>query len=79
MPVFAKYIKRFAKSLRTRKEGICNYATHPLTTARIEAGNVGIGLIRKRARGVRDTEYFKLKLRQLSVPEKEPLFYKSTT
>ena len=72
------YIKKFAKSLRRYKKGICNYAKHPLTTARIEAGNVGIGLIRKRARGIRDTEYFKLKIRQLSVTETESMFYKST-
>jgi transposase len=73
------YMKKFAKSLRRYKVGICNYAKHPLTTARIEAGNVGIGLIRKRARGIRDTEYFKLKIRQLSVPEEAPMFYKSTS
>jgi transposase len=71
------YMKKFAKSLRRYKVGICNYAKHPITTARIEAGNVGIGLIRKRARGIRDTEYFKLKIRQLSVPEITPIFYKS--
>lgn len=71
------YMKKFAKSLRRYKKGICNYAKHPLTTARIEAGNVGIGLIRKRARGIRDTEYFKLKIRQLSVPENGAMFYKS--
>jgi transposase len=71
------YMKKFAKSLRRYKVGICNYAKHPLTTARIEAGNVGIGLIRKRARGIRDTEYFKLKIRQLSVREAVPMFYKS--
>lgn len=70
------YIKKFAKSLRRHREGICNYAKHPLTTARIEAGNVGIGLIRKRARGIRDTEYFKLKIRQLSVTENTSMFYK---
>lgn len=73
------YIKKFAISLRRHKVGICNYAKHPLTTARIEAGNVGIGLIRKRARGIRDTEYFKLKIRQLSVTEEAPMFYKSTS
>jgi len=73
------YMKKFAKSLQRFKVGICNYAKHPLTTARIEACNVGIGLIRKRARGVRDTEYFKLKIRQLSVPEETPIFYKSTS
>ena len=70
------YIKKFAKSLRRHKVGICNYAKYHLTTARIEAGNVGIGLIRKRARGIRDTEYFMLKIRQLSVPEEKSIFYR---
>ena len=70
------YMKKFAKSLRRHKIGICNYAKHTLTTARIEAGNVGIGLIRKRARGIQDTEYFKLKIRQLSIPIDIPMFYK---
>ena len=69
------YIKKFAELLRRHKTGICNYAKHPLTTARIEAGNVGIGMIRKRARGIRDTEYFKLKIRQLSTPEEISMFY----
>lgn len=70
------YLKKFAKSLRRHKIGICNYAKYHLTTARIEAGNVGIGLIRKRARGIRDTEYFALKIRQLSVPEEKSIFYR---
>lgn len=71
------YMKKFARLLQRHKVGICNYAKHPLTTARIEAGNVGIGMIRKRARGIHDTEYFKLKIRQLSIPEDLPLFYDS--
>ena len=70
------FIKKFAKSLRRHKVGICNYAKYHLTTARIEAGNVGIGLIRKRARGIRDTEYFMLKIRQLSIPEEKSIFYR---
>ncbi len=45
------YLKKFAKSLRKHCVGICNYAKHKLTSARIEAGNVSIGMIRKRARG----------------------------
>ena len=60
------YLKKFAKSLRRHCVGICNYAKHKLTSARIEAGNISIGMIRKRARGIRDTEYFKLKIRQSS-------------
>jgi len=70
-------LRQFAKSLRKHAEGICNYARFPLTTARIEAGNVAIGMIRKRARGIRDTEYFKLKIRQVSIPERPSMFYKS--
>ena len=69
------YIKKFAQLLRRHCVGICNYAKHPLTTARIEAGNIAIGMIRKRARGLRDTEYFKLKIRQTSQPDKESMFY----
>ncbi len=69
------YLKKFAKSLRRHRVGICNYAKYKLTSARIEAGNISIGMIRKRARGIRDTEYFKLKIRQSSLPDKDSMFY----
>ena len=69
------YLKKFAKSLRRHCVGICNYAKHKLTSARIEAGNISIGMIRKRARGIRDTEYFKLKIRQSSLPDNSSMFY----
>ncbi len=69
------YLKKFAKSLRRHCVGICNYAKYKLTSARIEAGNISIGMIRKRARGIRDTEYFKLKIRQSSLPDKDSMFY----
>ena len=69
------YLKKFAKSLRSHRVGICNYAKHNLTSARIEAGNISIGMIRKRARGIRDTEYFKLKIRQSSLPDDQSMFY----
>jgi len=65
-------MKRFVDMLRRHRTGICNYADHPITTARLEGGNVAIGMIRKRARGLLDTEYFKLKIRQSAIPE-EPL------
>ncbi len=73
------YLKKFAKSLERYRVGICNYAKHNLTTAKIEAGNVAIGMIRKRARGIRDTEYFKLKIRQLGTKEVGSMFYSSMT
>lgn len=69
------YLKKFSESLRKHKSGICNYAKHKLTSARIEAGNVSIGMIRKRARGIRDTDYFKLKIRQSSLPDDQSMFY----
>ena len=68
-------LHNFAVGLRMHKVGICNYAKYKLTSARIEAGNVSIGMIRRRARGVRDTEYFKLKIRQTSVPATHSIFY----
>lgn len=69
------YLKKFAKSLRHHREGICNFAKHKLTSARIEAGNISIGMIRKRARGIKDTDYFKLKIRQSSMPDDQSMFY----
>lgn len=69
------YLTRFAKSMRKNRQGICNFAKHRLTSARIEAGNISIGMIRKRARGIRDTEYFKLKIRQSSLPDDQSMFY----
>lgn len=65
----------YANALLERKVGICNYAKYKLTNARVEAGNVSIGLLRRRARRVRDTDYFKLKKRQTSVPDTHSTFY----
>ena len=59
----------FANTLDNHADGICAYARFKLTTARIEAGNVAIGMIRKCARGLLDQHYFKLKIRQTAVPE----------
>jgi transposase len=69
------YLKKCAKSLKRHCIGICNDAKQQLTSARIEAGNVAIGMIRKRARGIRDTEYFILKIRQSSLPDDQSMFY----
>ena len=69
------YLKKFAKLLRRHCVGICNYARYKLTSARIEAGNISIGMIKKRARGISDTEYFKLKIRQSSMPDDKSMFY----
>jgi transposase len=47
------YLHKLSRSLRKHKKGICNYAKYRLTSARIEAANVSIGMIRKRARGIK--------------------------
>lgn len=62
-------LHRYAAMLTNHLDGICAYARFKLTTARIEAGNVAIGMIRKRARGLLDQDYFKLKIRQTAVTE----------
>ena len=69
------YLHKFADSLRNHRTGICNYAKHQLTSGRIEAGNVAVGMIRKRARGIKDSEYFKLKIRQTAIPDNDSMFY----
>jgi transposase len=68
-------LNKFVKTLQSHRTGICAYAEHPITTSRIEAGNVSIALLRRRARGYRDTEYFKLKILQLNVPDAPSFFY----
>ena len=45
------------------------------TSTWIEGGNASIGMIRKRARGIRCTEYFKLKVRQTSASDDRSMFY----
>lgn len=64
-----KPLHAYANMLENHANGICAYARFKITTARIEAGNVAIGMIRKRARGLLDQHYFKLKIRQTAVPE----------
>ena len=68
-------LHQFVKTLQAHRTGICAYAEHPITTSRIEAGNVSIALLRRRARGYRDLEYFKLKILQLNVPDTPSFLY----
>ena len=68
-------LSRFVKTLRAHRTGICAYADHPITTSRLEAGNVSIALLRCRARGFRDMEYFKLKIFQLNTEDTPSFLY----
>ena len=65
----------FVKTLQSHRTGICAYAGHPITTSRLEAGNVSIALLRRRARGLRDMEYFKLKIFQLNTKDTPSFLY----
>jgi transposase len=65
----------FVKTLQSHRTGICAYAAHPITTSRLEAGNVSIALLRRRARGFRDMEYFKLKIFQLNTDDTPSFLY----
>lgn len=62
-------VASFVKTLQSHRIGICAYADHPITTSRLEAGNVSIALLRRRARGFRDMEYFKLKIFQINTED----------
>jgi len=68
-------LARFAKTLQAHRTGICAYADHPITTSRLEAGNVSIALLRRRARGFRDMEYLKLKIFQLNTKDTPSFLY----
>ena len=65
----------FVRTLQSHRTGICAYADHPITTSRLEAGNVSIALLRRRARGFRDMQYFKLKIFQLNIEDVPSFLY----
>jgi Transposase and inactivated derivatives len=68
-------LNKFVKTLQSHRSGVCAYADHPITTARLEAGNVSIALLRRRARGFRDMQYLKLKIFQLNTEDTPSLLY----
>ena len=58
-------LPQFKKTLQTIQNylyGILNYFKHKITNAASEAFNNKIGLLKRRAYGYRDLEYFKLKI-----------------
>jgi len=68
-------LSKFVKTLQSHRTGICAWAEHPISTARLEAGNVSIALLRRRARGFRDTEYLKLKIYQTNTPDNPSMLF----
>jgi hypothetical protein len=68
-------LARFVKALQAHRTGTCAYADPPITTARLEAGNVSIALLRRRASGFRDTEYLKLEIFQFNTEDALSFLY----
>lgn len=58
--VFAMY--KFANSLLAHRTGILNYFKHYITTAAVEGINNKIKVLKRKAYGYRDNEYFGLKI-----------------
>ncbi len=58
-------LRRFARKLRRHAEGILNYYLTPISNARTEGINNQIKVIKRKAFGYRDVEYFKLKIYNL--------------
>lgn len=58
-------LARFARKLRRHADGILNYFTFQITTAKVEGINNRIKVIKRKAYGYRDLNYFKLKIYNL--------------
>jgi transposase len=58
-------LRRFARKLRRHAEGILNYYFFPISTAKVEGINNQIKVIKRKAFGYRDLNYFKLKIYNL--------------
>jgi len=57
-----KQLRKALKTIQNYLYGILNYFKHKITNAASEAFNNKIGLLKRRAYGYRDLEYFKLKI-----------------
>lgn len=58
-------IKNYADMLNKHQFGILNYCNHPISTAKLEGTNNKIKVLKRKAYGYRDMEYFKLKIYDL--------------
>ena len=58
-------LMKMAKTLLTHASGILNYATHPITSGRLEGINNKIKTLTKKSYGFRDEQFFLLRLLSL--------------
>jgi len=59
-----KPLSRFVKTLNRYRDGILNHADHPIHTGRLEGFNNKIKVLKRKAYGFHDLEYFILKIKQ---------------
>ena len=57
-------MRQFIRRLRFFEYGILNHADYPIGTSMLEGINNKIKLIKRKAYGYHDTEYFTLKVKQ---------------
>jgi transposase len=57
-------VRRFIRRLRFFEYGILNHADYPIGTSRLEGANNKIKVIKRKAYGFHDSEYFALKVKQ---------------
>lgn len=57
-------VKTFIRMLRYFEYGILNHADYPISTSRLEGANNKIKVIKRKAYGFHDAEYFALKVKQ---------------
>lgn len=55
-------LKKFANSLAAHRSGIINWFEHPISTGPLEGLNNKIKVLKRRAYGYRDQDYFSLKI-----------------
>jgi len=60
-----KKLSQFAIRISKHLEGILNYFLYPITTAMVEGINNKIKVIKRKAYGYKDVEFFKLKIYNL--------------
>ncbi len=57
-----KRLAKFATTLTTHREGLLAYFDHPITTGPLEGVNNSIKVLKRKAYGFRDMEFFKLRI-----------------
>ena len=57
-----KRLAKFATTLRDHAEGLLAYFDHPITTGPLEGVNNSIKVLKRKAYGYRDVEFFKLRI-----------------